>query len=102
MKEALNIRIKDIDFGFNKLYIWDSKSLKDRTLPLPQAIKQRLLAQVDCAQKLHKKDLEDGFGSVYLPYSLDRKYPTAKYETKWQYLFPMTKISKDPLSPLDF
>ena len=45
MSEALNIRIKDIDFGFDKVYILDSKSLKDRTVPLPQAIKQRLNAQ---------------------------------------------------------
>jgi len=44
MSEALNIRIKDIDFGFDKVYIWDSKSLKDRTVPLPQIIKQRLNA----------------------------------------------------------
>ena len=46
MSEALNIRIKDIDFGFNKVYIWDSKSLQDRTVPLPQVIKQRLRAQI--------------------------------------------------------
>ena len=46
MSEGLNIRIKDIDFGFDKVYIWDSKSLQDRTVPLPQAIKQRLKAQV--------------------------------------------------------
>ena len=39
MNEALNIRIKDIDFGFDKLYIWDSKSLKDRTVPLPRKLK---------------------------------------------------------------
>ena len=46
MSEALNIRIKDVDFGFDKVYIWDSKSLKDRTVPLPQIIKQRIQAQV--------------------------------------------------------
>lgn len=26
MSELLNIRIKDIDFGYDKLYIWNSKS----------------------------------------------------------------------------
>lgn len=91
MKEAHNIRIKDIDFGFNKIYIWDSKSLKDRTLPLPLKIKDELKIQV-------QKDLNDGFGSVYIPYALERKFPKAKYETKWQYIFPMDKISKDPRS----
>lgn len=62
MNEALSIRVKDVDFGFNKIYIWDSKSLTDRILPLPQAIKQRLLAQVDYVEQVHKKDFEDGLG----------------------------------------
>jgi len=98
MQEALNLRIKDIDFGFDKVYIWDSKSLKDRTVPLPQAIKQRLKAQVEYVEQLHVKDMADGYGSVYLPYALERKYPNAKYETKWQYLFPMRNVAKDPRS----
>ena len=98
MKEVQNIRIKDVDFGFDKIYIWDSKSLKDRTLPLPLKIKDELKIQVEKVKELHKKDLNDGFGSVYIPYALERKFPKAKYETKWQYLFPMNKTSKDPRS----
>ena len=98
MSEALNIRIKDIDFGFDKVYIWDSKSLKDRTVPLPQTIKQRLKAQVEYVEGIHKKDVADGYGSVYMPYALERKYPNAKFETKWQFLFPMKNVAKDPRS----
>lgn len=98
MKEVQNIRIKDIDFGFDKIYVWDSKSLKDRTIPLPIKIKDELKIQVEKVKELHKKDLNDGFGSVYIPYALERKFPKAKFETKWQYLFPMNKISKDPRS----
>jgi len=98
MSEVQNIRIKDIDFGFDKIYIWDSKSLKDRTLPLPLKIKDELKVQVEKVKESHKKDLEDGFGSVYIPYALERKYPKVKYETKWQYVFPMGKISTDPRS----
>jgi integrase len=56
INEALNIRIKDIDFGFDKVYIWDSKSLTDRTVPLPQAVKQRLKAQVEYVEGIHSKD----------------------------------------------
>ena len=96
MNEALNIRVKDIDFGFDRVYIWDSKSLKDRTIPLPQKIKERLKVQVGIVEELHKKDVADGYGTVYLPYALERKYPNAKFETKWQYLFPMKNVSKDP------
>ena len=96
MSEALNLRVKDIDFGYEKIYIWDSKSLTDRTIPLPIKLKQQLLAQVELVEKLHKNDLDNGYGDVYLPYSLAKKYPSSKSETKWQYLFPMKNISQDP------
>jgi len=96
MSEVLNLRVKDIDFGFDKVYIWDSKSLKDRTLPLPQKLKQRLLTQVEIVTALHQKDLKDGFGAVYMPFVYERKFPNASKETKWQFLFPMRDISTDP------
>ena len=98
MSEVLNLRIKDIDFGFNKIYIWDSKSLKDRAIPLPIKLRQRLEIQIEDVSLLHKNDISNGYGSVYLPYAIDKKSPKAKFETKWQYVFPMTKISKDPRS----
>ncbi len=98
MSEVQNIRIKDIDFGFDKIYIWDSKSLKDRTLPLPHKIKDELKIQIEKVKELHQKDLQDGFGSVYIPYALEKKYPKSKFETKWQYVFPMDSISTDPRS----
>ncbi|MHC3994186.1 integron integrase [Thiomicrolovo sp. ZZH C-3] len=100
MKEVLQLRVKDIDFGFDRVYIWDSKSLKDRTVPLPQKIKQRLRLQVEYVEELHRMDLADGCGSVYLPHALERKYPAAHKETKWQYLFPMKTISTDPRTGL--
>jgi integron integrase len=100
MSEVLNIRIKDVDFGFDKLYIWDSKSLKDRTIPLPAKLKNELRVQVERVEDIHKKDIQDGYGSVYLPFMYEKKYPKAKFETKWQYLFPMTKCSKDPRSQI--
>lgn len=98
MNEALSLRIKDIDFGFDKVYVWDSKSLKDRTVPLPLKLKQQLLSQVELVTNLHKQDLDNGYGSVFIPYALEKKYPKSKYETKWQFLFPMKNISVDPRS----
>ena len=100
MSEVLNLRVKDIDFGFNKVYIWDSKSLKDRTIPLPLKLKERLKGQIESVEKIHKQDLLDGYGSVYMPFAYDRKHPNAKFETKWQFIFPMTKVSKDPRSEI--
>ena len=96
MSEVLNLRVKDIDFGFDKVYIWDSKSLKDRTIPLPQKLKSQLLRQVEMVSNLHKQDLANGYGSVYMPYALEKKYPNAKFETAWQFMFPMKNISTDP------
>jgi len=96
MSEVLNLRIKDIDFGFDKIYVWDSKSLQDRTIPLPQKLKSQLLRQVEMVSNLHKQDLANGYGSVYMPYALGKKYPHAKFETAWQFLFPMKNISTDP------
>ena len=96
MQEALNLRIKDIDLGFEKLYIWDSKSLKDRTLPLPKKLKTQLQVQIEKVVQQHQVDLEEGFGSVHLPYAMERKNPHASKETPWQFLFPMNSISKDP------
>jgi integron integrase len=98
MSEAQNMRIKDIDFGFDKIYIWDSKSLKDRTVPLPMKIKDELRIQVEKVKELHQKDLKEGYGSVYIPYAFERKFPKAKSETKWQYVFPMNTIATDPRS----
>lgn len=98
MSEAQNMRIKDIDFGFDKIYIWDSKSLKDRTVPLPMKIKDELRIQVEKVKELHQKDLKEGYGSVYIPYAFERKFPKAKFETTWQYVFPMNTIATDPRS----
>lgn len=98
MNEVLNLRVKDIDFGFDKIYIWDSKSLKDRTIPLPLKLKERLKLQVEDVEKIHKDDLKSGYGTVFIPFALEKKFPKAKYELKWQFLFPMSKVSKDPRS----
>jgi len=78
MQEALNLRIKDIDFGFDKVYIWDSKSLKDRTLPLPQKLKDRLKVQVSMVEELHKKDIADGYGTVYMRLSENTPMPNLR------------------------
>ncbi len=98
MSELLNLRIKDIDFSYEKVYIWDSKSQKDRTVPLPTSIKEELLIQVKKVKEIHKIDLENGYGTVALPFGFDKKSPKTKYEIKWQFLFPMDRVSKDPRS----
>jgi integron integrase len=98
MNELLRLRIKDIDFGFDNVYIWDSKSLKDRVVPLPQKIKEELRVHIEAVKKIHDQDLAQGYGETVLPNGLERKYPNASKEFKWQYLFPMHTISTDPIT----
>ena len=98
LPESLELRVKDIDFGYNQIMVRDSKGEKDRTTMLPQKIVQPLKEHLNKVKLIHEKDLKNGFGSVYLPYAIERKYPNAKYEWGWQYVFPATRISTDPRS----
>lgn len=98
VNECLKLRIKDIDFHRHEITIRDAKGKKDRVSILPKSTVLALQEKIAKVKLLHKKDLEKGFGTVYLPYALDRKYPNAPYEFGWQYLFPANNISKDPRS----
>ena len=95
IKEALRLRVKDIDFSYNNIYIYDSKSDSDRIVPLPLKLKERLKQQIVRVRTLHTKDLKDGYGNVYLPHAISKKYSSASTDIKWQYLFPASKISYD-------
>ena len=95
LMECLRLRIKDIDFEYEQITIRDSKGQKDRVTVLPKVIKEELLKHLEKVKKLHEKDLKEGYGSVYLPYALERKYPNAGKELYWQYVFPAPGISID-------
>lgn len=98
LTECLQLRVKDIDFEYNQIAVRDSKGNKDRITVLPQVVKQPLQEHLKTVKKLHEKDLREGFGLVYLPYALERKYPNAGKEFGWQFVFPATQISIDPRS----
>ena len=98
MNEALTLRVKDIDFALEKVYIYDGKSQNDRVVPLPKSLAIELQAQCERVASLHEEDLRNGCGSVYMPHALEKKYPRAAKSLPWQYLFPMKSISRDPRS----
>ena len=95
IKEALRLRVKDIDFEYNNIYIYDSKSSKDRVVPLPLKLKDELKEQIIRVETLHEKDLSEGYGMVFMPYNLAKKYLNANREFKWQYVFPASSMSFD-------
>lgn len=98
LNELLGLRIKDLDFELNTITVRSGKGDKDRVTLLPISLKTQMASQVNQAKKIHRRDLEDGFGEVYLPYALARKYSSAAKEPGWQFLFPATRVSADPRS----
>ena len=57
VNELLRLRIKDIDFGFDKVYVWNGKSQQDGALPLPQKIKEDLEMHIENVLKRTSKIL---------------------------------------------
>ena len=96
--EVIRLRIHDIDFSNNQIYIRNAKGGKDRTSLFPDALHQPIQEQIEVVKKLHDEDLAKGFGEVYLPTALSRKYKNANITLGWQYLFPSIVRSTDPRS----
>ena len=98
ISELIRLRVKDLDFGMSQIIIRNGKGDKDRITLLPERLIDALKDQVGVVELLHKQDLADGYGEVYLPNALSVKYKNAPKETKWQYLFPSHLLSVDPRS----
>lgn len=98
LAECLSLRIKDIDFSSGNIFVRAGKGNKDRTTMLPNSLVSALKNQIEQVKITHRQDLCDGYGKVYLPDALSRKYPKAAEETGWQYLFPSQNIGQDPRS----
>jgi len=98
LSECISLRVKDIDFHYKQLLIRDSKGSKDRVTVLPESLIEPLQTHMARVKNLHSQDLLNGFGEVYLPFALKRKYPNADKEWYWQFVFPQANISVDPES----
>jgi integron integrase len=96
LMECLRLRVKDIDFENNQILVRDAKGMKDRVTVLPDTLKPLLKEHLKRVKVMHQNDVVKGYGRVYLPYALERKYPNASLEWGWQYVFPAKSLSKDP------
>ncbi len=76
----------------------DGKGENDRVTMLPDVLLEPLRLHLNYVKALHDKDLAAGFGTVYLPYALEHKYPNANREFAWQYVFVAANLSRDPVS----
>jgi integron integrase len=96
--ELARLRVQDVDFDMGTLLIRGAKGDKDRAVMLPKATVPDLKEHLALVKALHEADLAKGHGDVFLPYALERKYPNAGKEWRWQYVFPSRTLSVDPYS----
>lgn len=96
--ECLRLRVKDVDFSRREIVIREGKGAKDRVTMLPDKLALPLRSHLERVRALHESDLASGYGEVYLPHALERKYPNANRAWAWQYVFPSARLSVDPRS----
>ena len=98
ISEAIRLRVHDIEFDLKTITVRSGKGDKDRITTLPVSVIPLLKSQLTKVKIVHDQDLSQGYGAVYLPYALSRKYKNAEKEWQWQYVFPSGKLSTDPRS----
>ncbi|MDH5190887.1 MAG: integron integrase [Gammaproteobacteria bacterium] len=96
LSEAVQLRVKDIDFSYNQIIIRAGKGNKDRRTILPERLISPLKRQIEYSRTLFDLDREENIPGVYLPYALERKYPNAGKEWPWHWVFPAKNRSTDP------
>ena len=96
--EALQLRVKDLDFERRQVTIRQGKGRKDRVTMLPESIKGPLQAHLEVVRQQHLRDVAKGVGRVPLPEALERKYPGAGTSWPWQFVFPAARVCHDPRS----
>ena len=96
LTECLRLRVMDFDFDNRLIRIWCSKGQKSRYVPLPEQLAPKLKMLIENRRSVHEQDVLEGRASVWLPDALDKKYPNARSEFKWQFLFASHRFSKDP------
>jgi integron integrase len=98
--EAVRLRVQDIDFNMKQVTVCSGEGAKDRFTTFPVSVIPALEEHLQRVKMMHDRDLSDGFGAVYLPHALERKYQSAPREWGWQYVFPARTLSIDPRSGL--
>ena len=100
LMECLRLRVKDLEFERRAIIVRDGKGAQERVTVLPDSLISLLQEHLQRVKALHEQDLAQGFGAVYLPDALARKYPNADKQWGWQYVFPASSLSQDPRSDI--
>ena len=98
ISECLQLRVKDVDFDQNLIVIRDGKGEQDRVTMLPVSLKESLTHQIDKVRYIHENDQNKNVPGVFMPYSIEKKYPNSGKDLGWYFVFPGPSLSKDPIS----
>jgi integron integrase len=101
ISEAIRLRVKDVDFDNNGLFVMEAKGDKSRRTLLPSALISALTDQIDFVQHTLDADKAIGKAGVFMPDALAKKWPKAQYEMAWQFVFPSLVYSIDPRSNIE-
>lgn len=101
LTEGIRLRVKDVDFDRREILVRDGKGFKDRRTIFPESLIQPLQDHLVRVKRLHQTYLSKGYGTVHMPYALDRKYPNANKEWIWQWVFPSSTLSTDPRTGIE-
>ncbi|HID30377.1 MAG TPA: integron integrase [Desulfobacterales bacterium] len=96
LMECVRLRVQDLDFERGLIYVRAAKGGKNRSTLFPRAVHEEMRRHLEKLKRLHEEDLVRGFGEVYMPEGLARKYRGAAKEFRWQYVFPSKRLSADP------
>jgi integron integrase len=96
LSECLRLRVQDVDFSRAEIIVRDGKGGKDRVTMLPRTLQVPLRVHLKTVKQLHDRDRAAGWGKVQLPAALDRKYPNAPADWRWQWVFPQARRWRDP------
>jgi integron integrase len=96
--ECARLRVKDVDFAEHQIVVRAGKGARDRATLLPAAVEPVLHRHLERVRQQHDRDLRIGAGWVEVPHALGRKYPSAGREWAWQWVFPATRIYREPVT----
>ena len=94
--EALQLRVKDVDFERQAIVVRAGKGGKDRVVMLPATLAPDLRGQLARARLLWQADAVAGKNGVQMPDALERKYPRAGHTWGWFWVFPQGTHSTCP------
>ena len=99
--EILRLRIKDVDFERHSLTVRQGKGRKDRNTVLPNSCVEMLRQLMQQSLQKHQLDVQQGFGSVEMPFALAKKFPDQIFNQCWQFVFSAPQRGIDPRSGVE-